>query len=163
MPFPPNLSLSSFKHLSDDTARELSGLHMRCFHGSEVWDPKEFLDVASDSVRWGVYAETETDGPIGLAIMMDAGEDCELLTIAVHPGFRAKGIGRYLLQFLEETAIERGMKRVLLDVAADNPDAIGLYTSEGFEQSGSRKAYYDRGDGIRIDAILMTKPIAEVR
>tara|TARA_Y100000052_G_scaffold22006_1_gene22494 strand:+ start:96207 stop:96698 length:492 start_codon:yes stop_codon:yes gene_type:complete len=163
MPFPPNLSLESLKNLTSNGANELSGLHMRCFQGNEVWSPQEFLDVSSDPVRWGVYAEIEEEGPIGVAVMLDTGDDSELLTIAVHPAYRAIGIGRYLLQFVEETAIGRGRSRILLDVAADNPDAIGLYTSEGYGRSGSRKAYYDRGDGLKIDAIQMTKPITEVR
>lgn len=147
------------KALSDEDARALSGLHMRCFIGSEVWSPDEFLSVSGDQVRWGVYAQDDQQNPLALIVMMDSGDDCEILTIGTHPQFRHMGIARYLLQFVEETAHERGAGRCLLEVAADNPAAIGLYVSEGFEQIGKRAAYYQRENGHPTDAIVLSKTI----
>ena len=162
MPLPPDLSLKLLNGITPDVARQLAGLHMRCFTGSETWSIEEFEAIPSDPVRWGVYAEIETDGPVGLAVVMEVGDNCELLTIGSHPAFRNRGIARYMLQFLEDVATTRNISHLLLDVAADNSMAISLYTSEGYYQQGIRKGYYDRGDGLRSDAILMGKPIGKV-
>ena len=162
MPFPHDLSFKLINAMTPDMARRLAGLHLRCFTGPESWSVEEFQAIPEDPVRWGVYAETEAEGPVGLAVVMEAGDNCELLTIGCHPSFRNMGIARYMLQFLEDVATSRRSARLLLDVAADNPEAISLYTSEGYSQQGVRKGYYDRGAGMRTDAILMVKPIGKV-
>lgn len=162
MQFPHDLSFKLLNSITPDVARQLAGLHMRCFTGTESWSVAEFEAIPGDPVRWGVYAETESDGPVGLAVVMEAGDNCELLTIGCHPSFRNMGIARYMLQFLEDVATTRHISRLLLDVAADNPQAISLYASEGYSQEGLRKGYYDRGAGMRTDAILMVKPIRKV-
>ena len=45
---------------------------------------------------------------------------------------------------------------VFLEVRVDNPAARALYDSEGFEQIGLRRGYYDGG---RVDAVTMRRMI----
>ena len=81
-------------------------------------------------------------------------DQAEILTFAVQPAFRGQGRGRALLgQFLHQ-ARQRGVIRVMLEVAADNAAAQALYAAHGFIRSGVRPAYYKRPDG-RCDAIMM--------
>ena len=52
--------------------------------------------------------------------------------LAVDPALRGKGIGRKLLAFAHEQALAGGYRRLLLDVADDNPDAKRLYERLGY-------------------------------
>lgn len=52
--------------------------------------------------------------------------------LAVRPDFRGQGIGKALLQSLEEYATKQGCCRVTLEVRVDNPRARALYQSAGY-------------------------------
>jgi len=52
--------------------------------------------------------------------------------LAVDPALRGKGIGRQMLAFAHEQALAGGYRRLLLDVADDNPDAKRLYEGLGY-------------------------------
>ncbi|GAB4019034.1 GNAT family N-acetyltransferase [Spirosoma koreense] len=84
------------------------------------------------------------------------------LTIAVHPDYQRKGIGKLLFQaFLEE--VQRSfpeISRVELESRASNQKSLGLYRSLGFVQEGCMKNKTRNADGSYEDSLLMawTKP-----
>lgn len=53
-------------------------------------------------------------------------------TLAVHPQFLARGVGRQLMEFAIAHARAQGMRAVRLDVNEKNVPAIRLYESLGF-------------------------------
>lgn len=55
-----------------------------------------------------------------------------------------KGIGEELLKKIEEIAINNGIIRLELEVEADNPRALGLYSKMGFEIEGGKRGYVKR-------------------
>lgn len=58
----------------------------------------------------------------------------------VHDEFWGRGVGRALLEALLDHADNwYGLRRVELDVAADNSRAIALYESFGFEHEGTKR------------------------
>ena len=79
----------------------------------------------------------------------------ELLTIAVRPTERRRGLGRRLLTAVIEGAREAGARTLFLEVGADNPPARALYEAMGFRVVGRRAAYYRRGEGPAADALVM--------
>ena len=58
--------------------------------------------------------------------------DYYISNIAVYPEFRGCGLGTRLLKKMEEEAVERGCKMMVLDVEADNRGAIRLYQKLGY-------------------------------
>jgi ribosomal protein S18 acetylase RimI-like enzyme len=56
--------------------------------------------------------------------------------IGVDARFRRKGFGRAALEELERVAADAGVRSIGLFVFADNPGAIELYRSFGFEPKG---------------------------
>lgn len=76
-------------------------------------------------------------------ITWDMESEAELITLAVDPIFRGKGIGTRLLEHVlslyEESVIWH------LEVAADNEKAVSLYIKHGFENTGLIKNYYGEG------------------
>ncbi|HHL43681.1 MAG TPA: GNAT family N-acetyltransferase [Hellea balneolensis] len=80
----------------------------------------------------------------------------DILTIAVLPENRGRGIGRELLARAENEARAGGVSLAILDVATDNLAATALYRQAGYRHLTTRKAYYRRAKG-RVDALVMQK------
>ncbi len=81
----------------------------------------------------------------------------DIQTVAVAREFRSRGIGRALVERLIAQASARGAEEVFLEVRADNPTAIELYRSLGFEQVDLRRGYYQPAG---VDAIVMRATVA---
>ena len=73
-----------------------------------------------------------------------------LMTIAVRPEYRNRGIGSALLIRCEEAF---DAHRFRLNVDIENHSAIRLYQQAGYHQTGIDKAYYLNGH----DALIMEK------
>ena len=93
----------------------------------------------------------------GFAMLRLLGDDVELMTIAVAPKFRSKGVGAALMQACFQDLLMTASKRMILEVAADNPAAIRLYEKLGFKQISERKGYYARPDGQPATALVMAR------
>lgn len=131
----------------------MAALHGRAFTVPRPWSAAEFEAMLASPL---VFAELR---PGGLALCRVVEDEAELLTIAVDPDRRRQGIGRALIAGLEAEARTRRAGRLFLEVAADNPAAIGLYRQAGFAATGRRPGYYRPSEGPPVDAILMEKPL----
>ncbi|MDY6866296.1 MAG: GNAT family N-acetyltransferase [Chloroflexota bacterium] len=60
--------------------------------------------------------------------------------------WRNKGIGAYLMHFIEDDLDRRGFKFVTLNVAKDNPKALRLYRRLGYRIIGSRPGIWSYTD-----------------
>ena len=72
-----------------------------------------------------------------------------LMTLAVRPEFRNRGIGSALLKAMETAFGD--LSDVYLHVDSENETAIRLYLQNGYKQSGIIPSYYMNGH----DAIIM--------
>lgn len=88
-------------------------------------------------------------GFAGLWLMVD---EAHITTIAMHPDFRQRGLGEFLLVSLIDTAYEIGARWVTLEVRVSNGVAQSLYRKYGFHQAGVRHRYYSDN---QEDALIM--------
>lgn len=133
------------------TPAALAAIHAACFTVPRPWSAAELADlIASPST---LLAEASD----GFALARVAADEAELLTIAVRPEARGRGLGSALLRDVLAAAAARGAGRMVLEVAADNAAALALYRREGFAECGRRKGYYAAPDGRRIDALIMAR------
>lgn len=88
-------------------------------------------------------------GFAGLWLMVD---EAHVTTIAMHPNFRRRGLGEYMLASLIDIAYEIGAKWVTLEVRVTNYNAQNLYRKYGFREAGLRHRYYSDN---QEDALIM--------
>jgi ribosomal-protein-alanine N-acetyltransferase len=134
------------------TPDELARIHGVAFIMERSWTASEFSDLLSQQhthliAQLGGFALTRTV----------AGES-ELLTLAVDPAQQRRGIASNLLSDWLAHATATA-DTAFLEVAADNSAALALYHRMSFTQSGLRKAYYSRAEGVTADAIVMTRAL----
>ena len=93
---------------------------------------------------------------IGYSVVMSVLDEWHLLNLCVAPDQQRRGVGRFLLEKLLDSARSAGAHCLLLEVRASNHAAIDLYRSAGFADIGHRKAYYPAPTG-REDARVMRR------
>jgi putative acetyltransferase len=77
--------------------------------------------------------------------------------MAVHDAYAGRGVGTALMAAVIDLADNwLQLKRIELNVYADNPRAIALYERFGFEREGLCRAYAWR-DGAYADALAMAR------
>lgn len=87
------------------------------------------------------------------ALCASDGADTDILTIAVVPDFRMRGIARHMLTSLIDWAYSKKSSTIFLEVEKNNLPAQALYISEEFAVILMRPDYYGAG----IDALVMSK------
>lgn len=93
----------------------------------------------SDYLDGGMMILYDDDQPVGVVRGADDEyEDSPIMNIgplAILPEYQGRGLGRVLLRAALNFSKEKGYKRCVLCVNADNEQAKALYLQEGFEQA----------------------------
>jgi len=76
-----------------------------------------------------------------------------IMSLAVEPSFRRRGIGRDLLDRTMEALWGNGANDLQLEVRVSNQLALEMYRNAGFKDERVIPGYYSDGE----DAVLMTK------
>jgi ribosomal-protein-alanine N-acetyltransferase len=87
-------------------------------------------------------------------VMSFGAGEAHILNLCVGEPYRCRGLGRRLLGSLIERANAAGMADAFLEVRPSNTAAIRLYLSQGFEQVGMRRGYYQAPNGREDAAVL---------
>lgn len=139
------------------TPEALANLHARTFRTPPPWSAAEFSSFLADPLCF-LLVEGDAGFLVGRAV---AGE-AELLTLAVSPDARRRGMGRKLVaRFLYQARL-RGAEHAFLEVSAENAPAVALYESAGFRSCGRRRGYYQTPEGQRIDALVLRRDLGSV-
>lgn len=147
-------------HIEPAQARDadaVAALHARSFYRG--WPRQDIESYLLDTDTPTLVACDAKRKIAGFAMLRLLGDDVELMTIAVEPKFRGKGVGRALLNACFEDLRMTPSRRMILEVATDNPAAIRLYEKLGFSRLSERQGYYARPDGKPATALVMARPL----
>jgi ribosomal-protein-alanine N-acetyltransferase len=97
----------------------------------------------------------------GFVMSREAAGEAEILSIAVAPSERGRGLARQLLDLHLRRLAGLGCTALFLEVDEDNTPARRLYTRAGFREVGRREAYYGRkADGKSGAALVLRRDLA---
>ena len=128
-------------------AQALHSIHAQSF--DNPWSLDNFKTLLKLPNTFG-FCQDE-----GFILCSDLGEDLEILTFAVIPTCRRRGIGTYLMAQVQNFSIAHQKKNIFLEVNTTNKPAIALYLKNNFVQTGIRKNYYHE-HGKTSDALCLT-------
>lgn len=114
--------------------------------------PSYFLSQLADANPGTFLVATIDDKIVGYAVIDRWPDQEHLVSIAVTPESRKKGVGQALLDHLIRTMETGSLK---LEVRRSNEAAIELYRKNGFARTGMAHSYYTDGE----DAIQMEKTV----
>lgn len=124
----------------------------------EAWTSAQCAGILPMSGVTMKVARSGQGAAVGFSLFRTVADSSELLLLAVHPDHRRLGVGNYLLRDFIESARKDGASQIHLEVRENNP-AIHLYQAAGFLAAGRRRNYYSGGDGLRFDALTLTRSV----
>lgn len=88
----------------------------------------------------------------GHAVCCLAGDDTEIVSVAVLPEFRRQKHAERLMEEIKNISRQKNAENILLEVRASNLAAIRLYEKTGFTKIALRKNFYSTPpeDGITM-------------
>lgn len=138
-------------------AAALARLHEQGFYRG--WPVADFIGFLGEKNTPAYVACDARRRIAGFALIRIAADEAELLTIAVDPKWRGKGVGRALLDAVFADLMLSPARRMFLEVDEQNHPAIALYKRLGFVPLSSRKGYYARPDGSAATALVMARDL----
>lgn len=135
-------------------ASVLAAIHEPCFEDS--WDAPAMAALLATPGAVALLAMQDKAGdkqPCGFVLLRAAADEMEVLTLAVLPHTRRRGVARALMQAVRRHAASAGAKKIFIEYARDNQAAHALYESVGYTRDGVRSNYYKNTDGTVSDAI----------
>lgn len=137
----------SARAADDKDVAAFAALHALCF--DKAWDAQTIAGLLAQAPVFALGTEK------GFILARAAGGEAEILTLAVHPAARRRGLGAALVRAAAEQARTMQAETLFLEVGTDNAAARALYESLGFSKVGTRKAYYGgAGDAFVLRAAL---------
>ena len=136
-------------------AQALAALHARSFH--RAWSEGEFEALLSQN---NVVAHRAMLGRAlgGFVLSRMVPPEAEILSIAVAPSRRRKGLAGQLLRLHLRRLAALAVGTVFLEVGEDNLPALRLYRRAGFREVGRRAAYYSADKGSA--ALVLRRDLA---
>ena len=91
------------------------------------------IDAAEFVPPVGQFFMVYVDGvPAAMGGWRRHGEDAEIRRMYVRPEFQRQGLARAVLDRIEQTAVEAGHTRIILETGSVQPEAVALYRSAGY-------------------------------
>jgi ribosomal-protein-alanine N-acetyltransferase len=95
----------------------------------------------------------------GFVLYRLIGDEAEILSIAVIPDCRRRGIAKLLLEEALRHLYREGARHIHLEVEDTNVAALGLYQGMEFRESGKRPGYYVQGRERPGGALVMRRQL----
>ena len=140
-----------FTQMQDRHVTQVAELEKMCF--STPWSEQSIAsELQNDLAVWMVALHD--DVVVGYVGSQTVWGETDMMNIAVHPGWRRRGIAEILIEQLIVELKRRGSNSLSLEVRLSNEPAIALYRKLGFRQVGCRPNYYRNP---KEDALILRK------
>lgn len=145
--------------LQIDAADACALIHGKSF--AHPWGPDDFASMIASAgfICDGAVRESGSHDVLGFMVSRQVIDEAEVLSIAVADAHRRRGVAAMLLtQHLDRLRLAR-VRRLFLEVSAENAAARALYARFGFLEVGQRAGYYRLGDGSRATALVLSRQL----
>ena len=115
--------------------------------------------------RYKSFLITENSDPCGFVYLSqfrkrEAYDRTAEITVYLKPGHAGKGIGKHVLEYMEDIAREAGIKVIVGIISGDNAESIALFTKMGYWQCAHYRRVGEKFGRI-MDVVAYQKIIDE--
>ena len=142
---------------SQRDAARLAQLHAASF--ARGWGESEFESMIGERNTL-VHRIKLGRKTVGFAVSRIGADEAEILSIAIDPACRGRGLSGTLLMTHLGHLAGRGVRTIFLEVEENNQPARRLYERAGFTVVGRRERYYKQPNGEQLNALLMRRDLA---
>jgi ribosomal-protein-alanine N-acetyltransferase len=132
-------------------------LHQTAFYTG--WSQKDFENFVRDPLIFGLKIMIDNT-LCAYIIWREVDQEAEIFTLVVASPLQRMGLGSQLLNHFLDQLLTRGIKKLFLEVAADNRNAQSFYLRHGFTEGGRRPNYYKREGDVLVEAFVFVKIIS---
>jgi [ribosomal protein S18]-alanine N-acetyltransferase len=136
---------------------EIAELHAASFQRG--WSDNEIERLLLERNTLAHRAAAGGGALLGFIMSRRAGDEAEILSIAVTEGARGRGLARMLLDLHMRRLAGLGVRAVFLEVDEDNEPAQRLYRRAGYREVGRRAGYYRKGSGQAATALTLRRDL----
>jgi L-amino acid N-acyltransferase YncA len=137
--------------------------HERTFFKEHVLDRAAVVGWLSDDR--GRRAIVREDGAVAgyAAVVPLAGWSDHVgeLRLVVAPDRRRAGVGRALARWALVQGVECGLRKLVVEVVADQDGAVAMFQALGFHAEGLLRDHVRDHDGTLRDLVLLSHPVAD--
>lgn len=150
-------TIIEFASLAD--AQEIGELSRKYIEYDLGWayTPEKIMHLIRHEAK-NVVVARENRQLVGFGVMTYHEEQANLDLLAVKLRYRYQGIGRQIVQWLEQVALTAGIATVYVQVRQLNAGAIKFYEKLGYQTIGEQHGYY-RG---RENAVIMSRGLRKL-
>ncbi|CCD99884.1 ribosomal protein S18-alanine N-acetyltransferase [Bradyrhizobium sp. STM 3809] len=138
-------------------AAKLAQIHAASFHRG--WGEGEFEIMLAERNTL-IHRLQLGRKLIGFIVSRIGADEAEILSVALDPNQRGRGLSRDLLLTHLGHLAGRGVRTVFLEVEENNQPARRLYERAGFATVGRRERYYLQPGGEQLNALLMRRDLS---
>lgn len=138
------------RQIRADDISQIIAIEHESFHNPY---PEDIITFLYERYRTTFLVAEQGGTILGYIAGITSWREGHIVSVAVLPAWRRKGIASQLVEELYKIFRKYGKKRVKLEVRLSNKAAIALYENLGFERQKIVKKYYEDGE----DAVMMKK------
>lgn len=137
------------RSITADDIKDLLKVERDVYAGELPWTRSVFLSEIYSPIPHLYLCILSEDKMVGFIGSRVIGNDTHITNIAVASEFQEKGIGSFLIEEIEQFAVENRSETLSLEVRISNRDAQRMYRRLGFVSRAVKKKYYtDQEDAL---------------
>ena len=148
----------AFEEAWGEDTETLAAIHAASFPGA-AWSAADLAALLREETVFGIVARRAnafgTRSVVGFVLVRTVVDEAEILTVAVAPSHRRRGVGRALIEEAIRRLYRDRVAALFLEVDAGNVAALALYRRLRFRQVGERRGYYAHGTLPGATALVM--------
>lgn len=135
----------------------LVDLQKQCYSDDAIWPHQLIVNELTLNHNCVYILVSHQTRPVAFVGAWIKDRECHISNVLTIPSYQNQGIGTYLLDLVEQTAIDNDCLSYTLEVRVSNKKAQRLYQRIGFVPTRVKYQYYSND---LEDAIEMTKTLA---
>lgn len=113
---------------------------------SAPWSDTDLKTALSGNDGYALFKATKDGKTVGYGGVQTIADEGNITNVTVDEDARRQGVGSAIVEAIKSHCVDKGARRIYLEVCVNNSAAIKLYEKHGFEKAYARKNYYKDGD-----------------